>query len=229
MTKVTLLLVALLALASRANAQPRVINDSQRSTEIGVIQEWFHRELEPSLYGDTRWSTTSLVLTYNVTDWLNIGLEGGPSEYESSDFPGTSYNRYMVGATAGLRFLQLGAWEIAANARYLDTFDLDESRLLFFHKRMRSASGSVNVSRTLDVLGQSATLWAGRTLVNDFVQTFVFDATAPVESSSGTALGAGIGGRLILGGWISLYGFMSYIEDVQGGVGACLHAGDGSF
>jgi hypothetical protein len=222
-------LVLLFALVSRAGAQPRAVNDASRATEIGIVQEWFHRELEPSIYEDTRWSTTSIVLTYNITDWLNIGLEGGTSEFESDEFPGSSYNRYTVGGTAGARVVHFGAWNITANARYLDTFDLDESRQLMFHKRVRSASGSVNVLRSFAVLSQSATLWAGPTVVNDFVQTFAYDSTTPLESSSGTALGAGVGGRLILGGWVSLYGFASYVDDVQGGFGACLHAKDGSF
>jgi hypothetical protein len=221
-------LVALFLVLPRPGAaQSWALVDSQHATEIGVVQEWFHRDLEPPAYDDTRWSSTALSLSYCAADWLKLGFEGGTSEFEADDFPGSTYQRYLVGGFAGVRVWQWNGWDVSANARYLDTFDLDTSENLF-HKRVRSVDGSVNVARTFDGLGQAMAVWAGPMVVNDFVQTYPLDSLDAFESSSGTGWGVNAGARVILGGWIAVYGFASYVEEIQGGFGISLYAGKGS-
>jgi hypothetical protein len=224
----TLLLTFVMLFAcGPALAQPWVMNDSKHATEIGFFQDWFHRELEPSIYSDTRWSTMSVSLNYNATDWLNLGFEGGRSRYEAEDFQNAEYERYSVGGSVGVRVYRWNRWQLSAGARYQDTFDLDTSAH-YFHKRVRTISGSVNVVGGLGMLGQSLALWAGPTIVDDLVQSFPLDSLDSIDSTSGFGLGAGAGVRIILGGWASVYGFASYVEEIQGGVGVCLHVGKGS-
>jgi hypothetical protein len=221
-----MLLFASLA-PSSAVAQPWGVNDQRGVVEAGVAQEWFHRELEPELYSDTRWSVTSFTLNYNAFDWLNLGFEGGLSEFESDDFPGSEYERYSVGGTLGARLYRRGNWSIAANARYLDTFDMDHSENLL-HKRVRSIGGSVNAVREFAPLGRTLNLWAGPAIAHDLVETFFWDSLDATESTSGVALGVSAGARALIH-WIALYGFVSYIDDWQGGIGVSLHADGGGF
>jgi hypothetical protein len=219
-------LIAML-LPGAARAQSHLLNDTRRSTEIGIFHEWFHRQLEPSIYEDTRWNITSIQLSYCATDWLGLGLDIGTSEFESEDFPDSKYNRYSVGANLGVRALRLGAWDFGVSGRYLDTFDLDTSPTLL-HKRVRSLGVTASVARTFNIFNQSTSVWAGPTVVDDFIETFAWDSTDALESTSGPGWGAEVGARVILGGWVALYGFASYVDDVQGGIGLSLHAGKGS-
>lgn len=208
-------------------AQPINLNDRKGTVEVGFFQEWFHRSLEPSIYDDTRWNISSISFQYDATDWLNLGFEGGRSRYESEDFDNSEFDRYSVGFSAGARVYRWSTWQLSAGARYQDTFDLDTSPH-FFHKRVRSVSGSVNVVGQFAVFRQAVTLSAGPIIVDDLVQSFPLDSLDPIESTSGTAPGANVGARVVFGGWISVYGFASYVEEIQGGVGLCLHAGKGS-
>jgi hypothetical protein len=222
---VLILLSALLAPA-RGLAQPWKVNDAPGVVEIGYLQEWFHRELEPDVYSDTQWSTSSISLAFNATSWLMLGFSGGLSEFESDDFPGSSFERYLVALSAGVELYHHGPWRLTASARYLDTFDLDvESN--FQHKRMRTIDGSVNVVRGFSLVGQQWTAWAGPAVIDDLVETYPYDSLDPVASTSGPGFGGNAGARVVLGGWVSLYGFASYVEQLQGGLGLLLHVEKG--
>jgi hypothetical protein len=210
-----------------AIAQPWVMNDAKHATEIGFFQEWFHRELEPSIYSDTRWSSMSVSLNYNATDWLNLGFTGGRSEFENDDFANSHFERYLVGAAVGVRAYERGMWSLSVSGRYIDTFDLDQYTDLL-HKRMRTLSGSVNLVRRIDRLGTGTAVWAGPALIDDLVQTYPYDSLEAVESTSGLGLGVDAGARLLLGGWIAVYGYVSYVDQLQGGIGLSLHAGKGN-
>lgn len=210
-----------------ADAQ-MLVSDTRRSTELAIVQEWFHRELEPTPYNDTEWNITSLQLSYSITDWLKIAIQGGYSEFENDDFGNSEYKRYSVGGGIAVRAWKKGNWDLEASARYLDTFDLDRSTTLF-HKHVQSAGGTVQLVRSFSPFGQQAKLWAGPLVVDDRIESFAWDATTPLSSTDGTGFGAQAGTRVVLGGWVSLYGFVSYVDDVQGGVALSLHAGDGGF
>ena len=205
-----------------------LITDTKRATEIGIVQEWFHRELEPAPYNDTEWNITSLQLSYSVTDWLKFAVQGGYSEFENDDFGNSEYKRYSVGGGIAVRAWKKGDWDIEASARYLDTFDLDTS-ITLLHKHVQSVGGTAQLVRSFSPFGQSAKVWAGPLVVDDRIETFTWDATTALSSSHGTGFGAQAGTRVILGGWVSLYGFASYVDNVQGGVAVSLHARDGAF
>lgn len=224
----TLLLTFVMLFAcGPALAQPWVMNDSKHATEIGFFQDWFHRELEPSIYSDTRWSTMSVSLNYNATDWLNLGFTGGRGEFEHEDFANSNFERYMVGASLGVRAYERGMWSLSVSGRYLDTFDLDQYSDQQ-HKRMRTLSGAVNVVRRLDRLGTGTAVWAGPAVSDDLVQSYPYDSLEAVASTDGLGFGVDVGARILLGGWVSIYGYASYIDQLQGGIGLSLHAGKGS-
>ena len=221
-----LALLSALVLPARSVAQPWKVNEPKGSVEVGFVQEWFHRELEPAAYSDTRWSTASISLAYNAATWLKLGFSGGLSEFESDDFPGSSFDRYTVGFSAAGEIYRRDRWSLTASARYLDTFDLDEAPN-FQHKRMRTIDGSVNVVGVFSLLGQQTLAWIGPTIIDDLVETYPYDAIEPVESTSGPGFGANAGARVLLKGWVSIYGFASYVDDLQGGFGIMLHVEQG--
>lgn len=219
------IIMALLPLVAHAQM---LVNDTRRSTELAIVHEWFHRELEPAPYGDTQWNITSLQLSYSVTDWFKFAFQGGYSVFEAEDFADARYKQYSVGGGIAVRALKRETWDIEATARYLDTFDLDTS-LTLFHKHVRSANGSFQLVHSFSPFEQSVKLWAGPLIVDDFVESFAWDTTAPVSSSDGLGWGAQAGTRIVMGGFVALYGFVSYVDDVQGGIALSLHAGNGGF
>lgn len=210
-----------------AHAQ-MLVNDNRRSTELALVHEWFHRDLEPAPYGNTPWNITSLQLSYSVTDWFKFAVQGGYSVFEAEDFGDARYKQYSVGGGIAVRALKKNNWNIDATARYLDTFGLDTSPTLF-HKHVRSAHGSVRLVRSFSPYRQSVKLWAGPLAVRDLVESFAWDATTPVSSNDAVGWGAQAGARIVVGGFVALYGFVSYVDDVQGGIALSLYAGNGGF
>ena len=219
--------MTLMLLPLAADAQ-MLVSDTRRTTELSILQEWFHRELEPAVYNDTEWNITSLQLSYSITDWFKFAIQGGYSEFENEDFATSEYKRYSVGGGIAVRAWKKGDWDIEASARYLDTFDLDTS-ITLLHKHVQSVGGTAQLVRSFSPFGQSAKVWAGPLVVDDRIETFAWDATTALSSSDGTGFGAQAGTRVILGGWVSLYGFASYVDNVQGGVAVSLHAREGAF
>jgi hypothetical protein len=209
----------------RAQAVP--FDGPRGAVEVGAVHERFHREMEPSAYSDTRWNITSILVTYRVAEWFGVGMQGGISTFNDEDFAGSEFTRYSVGAIGSVRALRRGAWDVGANARFLDTFDQDSSPTLL-HKRVRSVSASVDVAYRFVVAGQSGTVWAGPLFVDDLVQTFAWDAVEAVETTSGGALGAALGGRVVVR-VIALFAYVNYVDDFQGGVGISLYAKDGGY
>ncbi|HEX5131249.1 MAG TPA: hypothetical protein VFX92_02050 [Candidatus Krumholzibacteria bacterium] len=201
--------------------------DGARGTvELGIAQEWFHRELEPQPYHDTRWSITSVVFTYNVSDRIGIGVQGGLANFESDDFAGSTFNRFSVGAMGSARVLQLGDWGVGVTARYLDTFDFDTSETSL-HKRVRSIAASVELMRGFAVKRLPVGVRLGAVYTNDLVETFAWGSDDALASTSGGALGAMAGGKVRVFPAVSLFGYVNYVEYVQGGVGVAIHAGSG--
>jgi hypothetical protein len=227
LNRAILLCLAVSVLASNQSwAQTAGLTDHKGTVEAGVFHEWFHRQLEPSIYDDTRWNIVSGALKYSATDWMTVGFEGGYSNYTSEDFPGSEFQRFVVGVSGGVRAYHRENWDVSVSGRYADTFDLD-SGSQFFHKRIRSISGSVDVVGRLALVKRAVTIWAGPYVVDDLVQSFLLDSLEPIESTSGAALGGNAGMRVIVANWIAVYGFASYVDEVQGGVGICFHAGSG--
>lgn len=207
-------------------AQPGAFSEAHGAVDFGVVYEQFHRELEPNAYQDTRWNIASVVLTYGVTDRIAIGVQGGLSDFVSDDFPGSQYTRYAVGIMGAAEILRRGPWALGISGRYLDTFDFDYSAQSF-HKRVRSWSASVQGSRRFDIFHAPAAVDFGAIYVDDLVQTFPWGAESAVASTSNGAPGAILTGRVRVVPAFTVFGYVNYVEQVQGGFGIALHAGNG--
>ena len=225
---VALIAAQLAFVPKTAPAQTGAFNDKGGTVEVSAVQEWFHRELEPSAYADTRWSVTSFLFTYDAAAWLRLGMQGGLSQYESDDFPGSEFQRYVAGGTVAARPWQRGNWDVSACGRYLETFDFDDSATAL-HKRVRSIAVAAALTRRFSVVHQAVALWGGPIYVDDRIQTYPFDSRDAVESTSGAAVGAAAGGRVVIAGYVVLFGYVNYVEELQGGIGISLRAGEGGF
>src|SRR5678815_2622669 len=94
---IVLLVATMLVLLPLVADAQMLVSDTRRSTELSIVHEWFHRELEPAVYDDTEWNITSLQLSYSITDWFKFAIQGGYSEFENEDFATSEYKRYSVG------------------------------------------------------------------------------------------------------------------------------------
>jgi hypothetical protein len=209
--------------APTARAQ---VNLERRSVELGFAREWFRRDMEPAAFRDTRWDVTSVVLRYGAFDRITIGVQGALADYESPDYAGSAYRRYTVGADATVRAYRVGAWELTARARYLDTWDRDDSYFAF-HRRERRAAAGVELVRRFDVYGQPLAVWGGPAYANDRIENEPWDTHRAIVAGGQSAWGAAAGARAVLKRYAAVFGYASYLDRFQGGVGVALHADGG--
>lgn len=211
--------------ATETRAQLPMPQLGKGAVEMGYIHDWFHRDFGGGLPAETDWSVGSVAISYGVQDWIAFEGQGSASNLEGD---GSRYDRLSLGAGVTVQAYRFGRWSVSANARYVDTFDHDQWGNQF-HKSVRTLTGSVQLALKIDAWKQSGTLWAGPIVSDDDTELFFNDAHEPVEASAGTGWGASVGARVVLFGWIAVYGYTTYIDDFAGGAGISLHAGKGSF
>jgi hypothetical protein len=216
----------MLLVSARACAQAPAFGDSTGAVEVGLIQEWFHRELEPAVYDNTQWNISSILLSYSVTSRFTFSFQTGMSTFDHEDFPNSHFVRYAVGGGVAATVFRHNAWDVGIAARYLDTFDLDDSETSL-HKRVQSFYASATLGRHFGIRSQPVFVYGGPVYADDRLQTYAWDSRDPVESDSGAAFGAQVGARIVAVKFISVFGYANYLEQAQGGVGLMLHAGGG--
>ncbi len=208
-----------------ARAQLPVPQLAERAVEIGYLHEWFHRDFEGAILAETEWSLGSVALEYGVRDWLTLHVQGCASNFDAGD---SYYDRLSVGAGISVRAYHSGVWSVSLNARIIDTFDHDQWANQF-HKSVRTLAGAAQLGLSFNAWNQSGSVWAGPVVSDDDAELFVWDTHDPLEASAGLGWGAAAGGRVVLFGWIAVYGYATYIDELAGGAGISLHAGEGSF
>jgi hypothetical protein len=211
--------------ATHARAQLPTPHLAKRAVEIGYVHEWFQRDFGAELPAETDWSIGSVVISYGAEDWIALQVQGGIHDFGDEE---SYYARISLGAGITVRMLQSGVWSVSANTRYISTFDHDLSAISF-HKGIDTLSGAVQLGATFERWGQASTVWAGPFVSHDDSDLYLWDAHQPIEASAGLGWGGAAGAHVVLFRTIAVYGYVTYVDDVAGGVGFALHAGKGSF